>query len=91
MANIQIFNDGVRIPMTAEMAYIARQAAAIQNISRTELLRRALVFYLENLPPAPAPEEPQPTTREVSELAQIAARTLKNIGAENEQWGGKRK
>lgn len=101
MANIQL-NDRVTIPMTPEMAYTARQAAAAQNITRTELLRRALAFYLENLPPAPAPDKPQETTREIkhrstsfepvqSELAARAAETLKSIGAENEQFGGRRK
>lgn len=101
MANVQL-NNGVTIPMTAEMAYTARVVAANLNITRTELLRRALIFYLENLPPAPAPDEPQQTTREIkrrstsaepiqSELAARAAETLKSLGVENEQWGGKRK
>jgi hypothetical protein len=102
MANIQIFNDYINIPTTREMKHQARLAAATQNINIAELLRRALVFYLENLPPPADPETRQPTTREIrhrstsaepvqSELAARAAETLKNMGIENEQWGGKRK
>jgi hypothetical protein len=100
MANIQNFDAAVSIPMTREMAYTARVIAAAQNISRTELLRRALNFYLENLPPATAPAQPQGVTREVaaratgqpiqSELADIAERTLAGMGGKEWDRPGKK-